>query len=455
MDFIDQIVIPPSENHVMMLKYIIGISMLLLIPFITLLMGSSVLSVYFNRVGTKTNNKLYIRFAKDIIEKLTFNKRAGVALGILPLISITFAYAQLLYQANTISLSMLALSVLLFIFAFGAVYRYRDSFVIGDVISSLKNIVRRAPRTMESGTIDEVSEYAKTLKGSTSSTGWISVLLLYLGAYIFGGCISLTVNPAKWTEVDNILEILFSWATIFKFAYLLTAAGSITGGAILFYFFKWQGGIKDMDEDYVKFIKNFGLCLSFFSTLILPVLIFLNILYLPQAAFSGNVFLYLFLVLVSTLILLNIIYSMIKNSEVKFASSVFVLIIVVFMFNILSEQYVFGNALEEQVLAVTTKAEEFDKQVEAKSVAATNVDPQVIFNTKCIACHRFDVRLVVPPYQETVPKYNGDVKSLANFIYSPDVTPKNPGYTAMPNQGLKKKEALAMAQWLMEKVGKK
>lgn len=455
MDIINQIVIPPSENHVMMLKYIIGISMLLLIPFITLLMGSSVLSVYFNRVGTRKSNKIYVRFARDIIEKLTFNKRAGVALGILPLISITFAYAQLLYQAQTISLSMLALSVLLFIFAFGAVYRYRDSFVIGDMILSLKNLVKRAPRTLENDAIDEVSEYAETLKGSTSSTGWISVLLLYMGAYIFGGCISLTVNPAKWTEVDNILEILFSWATIFKFAYLLTAAGSITGGAMLFYFFKWQGGLKNMDEYYAKFAKNFALGLSFFSTLILPVLIFLNILYLPQTAFSGNVFLYLFLVLVSTLILLNILYSMIKHSEVKFAASAFVLIIAVFTFNILSEQYVFGNALGEQVLAVTTKAEEFDKQVEAKSVAVSNVDPQVIFNTKCIACHKFDVRLVGPPYQETVPRYNGDVKALAAFILSPNATPKNSGYTPMPNQGLKKKEALAMAQWLMEKVGKK
>ena len=55
-----------------------------------------------------------------------------------------------------------------------------------------------------------------------------------------------------------------------------------------------------------------------------------------------------------------------------------------------------------------------------------------------------------PPYQETVPKYNGDVQKLADFVFSP--TQNNPGYPPMPNQGLKKKEAVAVAKFLIDSV---
>ena len=57
-----------------------------------------------------------------------------------------------------------------------------------------------------------------------------------------------------------------------------------------------------------------------------------------------------------------------------------------------------------------------------------------------------------PPYQETIPKYNGDVKKLAQFIYNP--VKVNPDFPPMPNQGLKMKEAEAIASWLMSKVKK-
>jgi len=73
---------------------------------------------------------------------------------------------------------------------------------------------------------------------------------------------------------------------------------------------------------------------------------------------------------------------------------------------------------------------------------------------KCVACHKFDTKVVGPPYKETVPKYNGDVQQLAEYIYNP--VKKDPAYPPMPNQGLKKKEAVAVAQYLLDHLaGKK
>jgi cytochrome c len=113
-----------------------------------------------------------------------------------------------------------------------------------------------------------------------------------------------------------------------------------------------------------------------------------------------------------------------------------------------------ANALREQTKLILVKSEEQEKEVKAKTVSTTGVNAEQIYTTKCIACHKFDVKVVGPPYQQTVPKYNGDVNALAEFIYNP--VKKDPAFPPMPNQGLKKKEAQAMAKWLMDQVnGKK
>lgn len=50
---------------------------------------------------------MYVRFAKDIIDKLAINRFVGVGLGIIPLLSIAFCYAQLLYGQTVITVSLL------------------------------------------------------------------------------------------------------------------------------------------------------------------------------------------------------------------------------------------------------------------------------------------------------------------------------------------------------------
>jgi cytochrome c len=144
---------------------------------------------------------------------------------------------------------------------------------------------------------------------------------------------------------------------------------------------------------------------------------------------------------------------MVRNSDYKYIAVVFVLIYIVLTFIILNDQMSFASAISDQMKQDIAKSEELEKEVKSKTLTTSGVDADAIFNSKCIACHRFDVKLVGPPYQQTVPKYNGDINALAEFIYNP--VKKNPDFPPMPNQGLKKKEAQAMAKWLIEKVGGK
>ena len=75
---------------------------------------------------------------------------------------------------------------------------------------------------------------------------------------------------------------------------------------------------------------------------------------------------------------------------------------------------------------------------------------KTIFDTVCAGCHRFDIRLVGPPFNEVVPKYHGDVEKLKRFIGNP--VKVDPEYPTMPNLGLKEEEVDAVARYLVDKV---
>ena len=88
MNVLEQFVIPPNQEHVGLLTVMQILSLLTFLPFVGIMLGSTIFSVYFNKKGKKTGSAVYGRIAKDIIDKLTVGKAAGFTLGILPLFTI-------------------------------------------------------------------------------------------------------------------------------------------------------------------------------------------------------------------------------------------------------------------------------------------------------------------------------------------------------------------------------
>ncbi len=70
MDFLQNLVIPATTQHLLMIKVILGLAMIIFLPFFGMLLGGTAFSVIFNSYGRKNNKPMYIRFAKDIIDKL-------------------------------------------------------------------------------------------------------------------------------------------------------------------------------------------------------------------------------------------------------------------------------------------------------------------------------------------------------------------------------------------------
>lgn len=444
MNVLEQFVIPPTQEHVGLLTVMQILSLLTFLPFVGLMLGASVFSVYFNKKGKKTGNALYVKIAKDIIDKLTVGKAAGFALGILPLITIVLVYAQMLYGAKVISTSLLFLSLIIFIVAFIFIYNYKSAFQFETVINSLKG---------NTDIPEEAKQYERKINYLGTRYGNWGIAAMFVASFLFVGSTTIAAKPGIWSSVDNILKILISAPIWINYLFFLAASFAITGGAMLYFFFVWQGGVKDASDDYKEAVKKIAVSSALIGSLVQPVFIFAGTLSMPAASSSSGFYAFAGFTLLAILIVCNLLYYVYKNSDLHLSGAIFFLMFFVFTFAIVKDQLAFRSGVKDHLLVVNAKADELAQEKKGSIVQVSAADGEKIYNEKCIACHKFDVKLVGPPYQESVPKYNGDLKKLAGYIYSP--VKIDPSYPAMPNQGLKMKEAEAVAKYLMDNVGKK
>ena len=87
MEFLKNIALPQSADHIQLLHYLLVLVLFLFIPFIGTLFGGTALSLYFKRLGKRKNDERYARFSRYIIENVTINKSVGIILGIIPLLT--------------------------------------------------------------------------------------------------------------------------------------------------------------------------------------------------------------------------------------------------------------------------------------------------------------------------------------------------------------------------------
>ena len=445
MNILDNLVIPPGAEHAALLNVLQIITLLIFLPFSGMILGGTIISLYYNRKGLKENNPLYTRFAKDILDKLFVKRSAGIAFSVLPVATTTIIYAQFLSGAKIVTVNFLAFSVLYYLGAVLFIYKYKNSFL--EYIPKNKTLI-----SLGLAREDKIADERKgAIVPSLSMYAYLGIISMLVGLFLFVCGATIVANPARW-NVTGILKSVFSLPVWLNYVYLILASLAIAGGAILYFFFVWQGGIKDMSEEYVKLVKSTVVPVSMVSSILQPLFLFGGIILMPSSSMSSSVYIYIVFAFISILLVSNLLYGILKNSEMRFAGAIFFIMFITFTFTIVKDQLVFGNSVKEHMFTVYKKAGELDKQKEALIITSAGVNPQQIYDQKCVACHKFDAKLVGPPYKETVPKYNGDVKKLAEFIFNP--VKINPDYPAMPNQGLKKKEAEAMAQWLMEQVKK-
>ena len=452
MDLLDQSVLPQSSHHLVLLKYLLALTYILFLPYVSVLFGSLSYSLFFRRKAEKSGENIYKRFSKELIDIITFNKGVAFALGVVPLLSSVFGYAQLLHTSGLNVPEFLFLSLLLLIISLFLVYTYKYTFHLKDIFEYAED--KKDGNENEHELKDEIASYLVKTGRMHKRSGFYGLIFLILAVYLFVGSVQLAMDTERWKSGNNLLSLFFSFSTLIDYLQFIAGSFAITSALILYRFFRPNTEVVFTDEKYKSFIKSFALKTGLIATICLPVIVVLIVLVRPINSLSYSFFFTAVVVLILLLLAAILLYMMLKESivtsggaGVKYSSSLIYLLVLIFALLVIKDQFAFDTSTKMQTAILVSEYDAYQIKIQEEMGVSAPISGLDIYNSRCISCHNFDKKIVGPPYNSTLPKYEGKKDLLVKYILNP--VKVNPDYPAMPNQGLKPKEAEAVAEYLL------
>jgi cytochrome c len=395
------------------------------LPFVGMVLGGVGSAMWFTLADSDNPNPRYARFAGDLLNVFLGSKLAVLILGVLPIFVLTLAYIQWFVGADPVPLVYVPWTLVPVVLGFLALGLYRRSF------ESRKNNIRKHL--------------------GTGSLGFVLLLVAY---FILMAILARLQDPEKWFRATNLGIMLLNWNAIWKFLFFLHASFALTGCAILFFFFKWPHTRIDPDDDpaYTRFVRNYGAGSAFAFSFALPVFYVFYIFTSADVAMGNDVFMLavvlIFLVLVNMLLL----FPNLKAAATRFGGVTFVMFLVVFVLASVIDQKTMSNANAEHEELLVMEARRIMEEREAmlEALAAGQAGAargEEIFKGQCMACHRFDSKLVGPPLAQRLPKYVDNVDELKRYVKNPWKIDDD--YPPMPALGLSDRDVDAVVEHVL------
>ncbi len=443
MDFLNKLIVHESAQHIHLLHLLLMLSLFLFIPFLGLILGGSALSYYYKRKGQSKGNDFYIRFAKDIIETVTINKSVGIGLGIIPLLTATLILLQLLHTMTIPTVSYLIGAFVLVCIGLVLLYTFRYTLTFSDIYNSIKDL-----EPVSDSVHEEIEQFRSGNKKLSSKSAVVGLVILFVALWIIIAALTVIIFNSSLGD-KNILDVLFSWEVLSRFIYILFASFAFTGATLMFSFFFWDGGKDFQNNDYKEFVRKSSVRITLVPALALPLFLFINLVAIPDVALSSAVFGFSFLALLLIFWAYHLLYSMIKNTDAKYSGLLFFVMLFSFLAILVKYQFTIANATELQTAILSAKYNEYFASIEQANKPVKKISGEEIYKNICSSCHAFDHKVVGPPYIQTLPGFEGKRDELVSFILSP-VPGKVPGYPPMPNPGLNRAQAEAVAAYIMK-----
>lgn len=443
MDFLDKLVLPQSSHHMVLLKYLLVLTYLIFIPYFSLLVGTNLLSVIYNRIAAKNNNSIAYKYAKELVDLVTFNRSIVFGLGIVPLLSSMFCYAQLLHLSPLNTSGYLLVTIILFLIGISFLYSYKNSFHLKDILEAASTKVDKDENLER-----DINNLSSKANIAFQKYGLYSLFALFAAAYIFFGTVKLAADSSRWESVSSVLGVIFSVSSLANFGFFIIISLLVTSSVILFNYFRPNTESVTAGEEVKNLAKSSSLTIGMFSVILFPVFLLLNTLLLPEGSLADGIFLLLAVIMFLIIITANLYYLMMKNSNTRYSNSLVFIVLLLLVSVTVKDQLAFDTSSQLQFEKLAQNYEEYQiKMKEELGIGVVEVSGADIYNGRCVACHQFDKKVLGPPYNSVLPKYESDMPGLVKFIMNP--VKVNPEYPAMPNQGLKPNEAQAVAEYLM------
>lgn len=440
MEFLDNLVLPQSAEHIELLHYMLTLIQILFITFISVVFGGLFLSLRFRKKGFKFSNSTFLSYARDIIEFTTVNNSVGIILGLVPLFTAILIYAQLLHTSETSVVLMLSYSFLFILVGLIMTYIYRHSFTLSRVFSGINS-----SGISDTSTAGDIEKLTSSTSNLAVKNGRYAVIFLFIGIWFFTAAVTSAVN-FKALNSTEILPLLFSPRVLLNLLVFILFSFTLTGSAVLFGFLYWKED-KPLPDEYKNFIKSNASGFALYSAVPLPFLLMLNIFLLPENYLSGTVFFYSISGLILLFLAFHLLYMIRQYDKKLYSASLFLVVIFAVLSLVIKDQMAMTNATASHSVVLSSQ---FDQMLaELKGTGAIEeISGKELYEVRCASCHQFDQKLVGPPHNEVLPKYENNEAQLTAFIRNP--VKVDPEYPPMPNPGLKPNEAQAVAKYLLE-----
>ncbi len=416
MEWLKNIALPQSAEHIDLLHYMLVISLFIFTSFCSIILWGTILSIHSKLKSNKNLESKHNKFAKDVIQIVLVNKHIGLMFCILPLITIILIFAQLFQSASIPDLEYLAGSLVLLTISLLFIYSYKNSF----------------------------HDYTNL----SIASGLLGVVFMFFTLWVFNATLTLALfNNTK--NVLGLTEVLFSFNVLIRFLLFILISGAITGSIIMLGMFYLSKSKVEDDEEYAKLIKSLSLRITFTATLLIPICLLIYILVLPTESLSASIFVYVVISLILIFLVYHLLYLLYKKFD---KTIVAVLVLTVFGFVMtftIGDQIAISNSTRVQSAVLIAGYDTYLSELKGTE-NVVELNGENIYKVSCAGCHTFNTKLVGPPHNEVVPKYFGKENQLIAYLRNP--VRINPEYPAMPNPGLKPNEAKAVAEYVLAKV---
>ena len=363
MEFFENFVLFPDGEHLLLLKILNTLLTTIYFLYASIFAGTVSLSVLFKILDRREPNPLYQKFAQDLLRLVTSNKSAVFLLGILPLLTLIFSYAQI-YQGTSFKIVQHFTFILLFT-------------IIGFMFSFLYKFFCET----------ENSNFIFQL-----ASGLLGITFFIIACFILSSTTSLLFYPEKWLYVKYSLPFFIYENVIPRFLLFTSYIFSITGTSVLFFFFHWPGRTEIHNSEYARFVKKFSAGFSLIFVTLLPVFILWNMLTFPEVAKSGLVYNLWILLLLILMITAPLLYSILRRHDFKYGAATFILFLISFLTVSSADQIAGTTASYEQSLVLIAKAEKIHQKIleqrEERVAASQKIDGSQLFTAICSSCHK-------------------------------------------------------------------
>ncbi len=447
MEFLDKIILPQSAEHIELLHYMMILVLSIFIPFISIIFGGTFLSVYYGSKFKKNNNTHYKIYSKDIIESVTVNNAVGVILGIVPLLTSIFIFAQLLDQSKINTVNYLILAFIFILIALIMIYTYRYSVTFNFIFNSVND-----NDLNDSVVKEELNKIKISSSHLNNRYGKLGFAFLFLGMWFFVTGITSAELFTTW-DISSIITAMFAPSVLLKFITFICMAFTITAADILFIHLYWNENKNDENPDYRKFLKNNASKLGLRFGIPLPILIAINLFSLSDKNLSGSIFIFSFLAILLLFLSYHFFFMLEVKNDYRFSSIIFITLILASISLIIKDEKAIGNATRQHSLVLSTEYDKILAELKGEGSVTAALSGKEIYDVRCASCHRFDRKLVGPAYFDVLPQFVGKQAQLVAFIRNP--VKVNPAFPPMPNPGLKPQEAEAVAKYLLDEFAKR